>query len=388
MKKKLNDFDHSICKGDCMTQRELKRTVFFDAHVASGAKMVDFGGWEMPIQYAGLSKEHLNTRSNVGLFDVSHMGEVWIEGADAHEAVKRWVTSSVDIVDGQAQYSLLCNEDGGIVDDIIVYRFSKERFLFCINAANREKDVAWLEATVAAHHDVQITNASDVYAQIAIQGRFAQDTLQKMTDIKLSEVKYYYFATGTVNAISNCIIARTGYTGEDGFEVFFPMDAGTEKVSSMWQSTLDAGAEYGIQSVGLGARDTLRLEARMNLYGNEMNDSTKPHEAGVAWTVGKDKETFIGKGAMMEHKKASWKHRLVGLVVDKRIARTHSAVTVDGVDIGEVTSGTKSPLTGKNIAMARIEKRYARPGTVVEVDIRGKKTTATVVKGAFFTRDY
>ena len=371
-----------------MTQSELKRTVFFDAHVASGAKMVDFGGWEMPIQYAGLSKEHLNTRSHVGLFDVSHMGEVWIEGPDAHAAVKRWVTSSVDIVDGQAQYSLLCNEEGGIVDDIIVYRFSKERFLFCINAANREKDVAWLESTVHSNHDVRLTNASDAYAQIAIQGRFAEQTLQKITDVTLSDIQYYHFATGTVHGISNCIIARTGYTGEDGFEVFFPMDAGTDKVASMWGTLLKEGAEHGIQPVGLGARDTLRLEARMNLYGNEMNDGAKPHESGVAWTVAKDKESFIGKEAMMTHKTTNWTQRLVGLVVDKRIARTHSKVCVDGVEIGEVTSGTKSPFTSKNIAMARIEKRYARPGTVVEVDIRGKKTTATVVKGAFFTRDY
>lgn len=371
-----------------MTQADLKRTVFFDAHVTSGAKMVDFGGWEMPIQYAGLSKEHLNTRNNVGLFDVSHMGEVWIEGPDAIGAVKRWVTSSVDLIDGQAQYSLLCNQSGGIVDDIILYRFSDTKILFCINAANREKDFQWLVDTKHPNHDVTLTNASDAYAQVAIQGRQAQSTLSKLTNIPLSDIKYYHFATGTVGGIENCIVARTGYTGEDGFEVFLPLEGNLEAVQGFWEVVLTAGEEFGIQPVGLGARDTLRLEARMNLYGNEMNDSTKPHEAGVAWTVAKDKEGFIGHESIIAHKRDNWKYRLVGLEVDKRIARSHSAVEIEGKVIGEVTSGTKSPLTGKNIALARIEKSFARPGTKVEVDIRGKKATATVVKGAFFTRDY
>lgn len=371
-----------------MTQSNLKRTVFFDAHVASGAKMVDFGGWEMPIQYAGLSKEHLNTRSHVGLFDVSHMGEVWIEGPDAVAAVKRWVTSSVDVVDGQAQYSLLCNESGGIVDDIILYRFSENKFLFCINAANREKDFQWLMDTKHPEHDVVLINASDDYAQVAIQGRNAEKTLEKLTAIDLSGIKYYHFATGTVGGIDGCIVARTGYTGEDGFEVFLPVAGSLDAVKGFWEVVLAAGEEFGIQPVGLGARDTLRLEARMNLYGNEMNDSTKPHEAGVAWTVANDKPDFIGCEPMKVHKQNAWTHRLVGLELEKRIARSHSAVEVDGQVVGEVTSGTKSPLTGKNIALARIEKRFARPGTKVDVDIRGKKAVATVVKGAFFTRDY
>ncbi len=366
---------------------QLKRTVFYPEHLALNAKMVDFGGWEMPIQYAGPTKEHMNTRSNVGLFDVSHMGEVWIEGPDAESAVKRWVTSSVDVDDGQAQYSLLCNEDGGVIDDIILYRFSNEKFLFCINASNREKDVGWLMRSVSADHDVQVTNASDDFAQVAIQGRYAQATLQKMTDISLESIAYYHFATGTVGGVEQCIVARTGYTGEDGFEVFIPMNDPI-KAQSLWSQILSAGKEYGIQSVGLGARDSLRLEARMNLYGNEMNDSTKPHESGVAWTVSKEKSDFIGKKSMMAHKKERWTHRLVGLEVTKRIARSHSKILVGDTEIGEVTSGTKSPLTGKSIALARVKKSYARPGTVLEIDIRGKRVNATVVKGAFFTRDY
>lgn len=367
-----------------MTQADLKRTVFFEAHVASGAKMVDFGGWEMPIQYVGLSKEHLNTRSNVGLFDVSHMGEVWIEGPDAIAAVKRWVTSSVELVDGQAQYSLLCNESGGIVDDIILYRFSATKILFCINAANRDKDFQWLVDTKHPNHNVTLTNASEDYAQVAIQGRQAENTLSKLTDIELSDIQYYHFATGTVGGIEGCIVARTGYTGEDGFEVFLPLAGGLEAVKGFWAAVLSAGEEFGIQPVGLGARDTLRLEARMNLYGNEMNDSTKPHEAGVAWTVAKGKEGFIGCEPMVAHKRDEWKYRLVGLEVDKRIARSHSAVEKEGESIGEVTSGTKSPLTGKNIALARIEKRFARPGTKVEVDIRGKKSHSNGCERCFF----
>lgn len=370
-----------------MGEETLKRTVFFEEHCKLEAKMVDFGGWEMPIQYEGLTKEHNNTRTNVGLFDVSHMGEVWIEGPDAEVAVKRWVTSSVDVVDGQAQYSLLCNESGGVVDDIILYRFSAEKFLFCINAANREKDVAWLHSTISSDHDINVMDASDDYAQVAIQGRHAEATLQQLTDIPLNEIAYYHFATGTVGDITDCIVARTGYTGEDGFEVFMPV-TDLPAVQAMWSKILNAGERFEIQPVGLGARDTLRLEARMNLYGNEMADDKMPHESGVAWTVDKEKGPFIGKKAMFEHKRNAWTQRLVGLEVDKRIARSHCLIMDGDKEIGEVTSGTKSPWTGKNIAMARIRRSHSKPGTVVEVDIRGKRVSATVVQGAFFDRDY
>ena len=365
----------------------LKRTVFFEEHVKLQAKMVDFGGWEMPIQYAGLSKEHNNTRTNVGLFDVSHMGEVWIEGPDAEAAVKRWVTSSVDVDDGQAQYSLLCNHSGGVVDDIILYRFTKEKFLLCINAANRNKDVAWLQESALPEHDVQIIDVSNEYAQVAIQGRYAEDTLNKLTELSLNELAYYHFTTGMVGGVAECIVARTGYTGEDGFEIFIPL-TDVEAAKEMWPLILKVGEEFDIQPVGLGARDTLRLEARMNLYGNEMSDDKMPHESGVAWTVDSSKSIFVGKESMLAHKASAWTHRLVGLEVHKRIARSHCAIVDGDTEVGEVTSGTKSPWTGKSIALARIRRSHAKPGTTLEVDIRGKRVPATVVKGAFFTRDY
>ena len=367
-----------------MLKSNLKRTVFFDDHVKSGAKMVAFGGWEMPIQYAGLAKEHAATRSAVGLFDVSHMGEIWVEGVDALSAVRYLVTNSVDIVDGEAQYTCLCEEDGGIVDDLIVYRFSAEKFLLCVNATNREKDFQCLVKHNPHPETVKITNASDDYAQVALQGRFAERTLQKLTDCDLSSLEYYHFATATISGVADCIIARTGYTGEDGFEVFIPVAESKE----FWSLIMDAGAEFDIQPIGLGARDTLRLEAKMNLYGNDMTDATKPHEAGVFWTVALKKEDFLGKKAIVEHKKLEWKQRLVGIVVEKRVPRPHCAIEVDGQVIGEITSGTKSPSLKQGIALARVARRFSKVGTELEVDIRGKKAKARVVKGSFYKRDY
>lgn len=362
----------------------LKRTIFFEDHVSAGAKMVDFGGWEMPIQYAGLAQEHAATRSSVGLFDVSHMGEVWVEGEDALSAVKYLVTNSVDIADGEAQYTCLCNHDGGIVDDLIVYRFSSQKFLLCINAANREKDFLWLSQNNPHPETVTIINASDDYAQVAIQGRNAEKTLQKLTAYNLSSIRYYHFGVANVGGVDGCIIARTGYTGEDGFEVFIPISG----AKGFWSLISEAGEEFEIKPIGLGARDTLRLEARMNLYGNDMTDDTKPHEAGVFWTVDIQKDDFVGKKAILAHKDSLWKQRLVGLVVEKRIPRPHCAVEVDGKVIGEITSGTKSPSLKEGIALARVARRFSKIGTELEVDIRGKKAKARVVQGSFYKRDY
>lgn len=364
---------------------DLLRTLFYEDHLKAGAKMVDFGGWELPIQYKGIGVEHAGCRSNLGLFDVSHMGEIWIEGANALAVVKRYVTSSVDIVDGQAQYSVLCNHEGGIVDDIIIYRFSAEKFLLCVNAANRAKDFAWLQENLQ-DDTVTLTNASDAYAQVAVQGRFAEQTIQKLTTVNLSAVGYYHFATGTVGGVDNCIIARTGYTGEDGFEIFIPVaDA---KAQSLWQQILDAGAEFSIQPIGLGARDTLRLEACMNLYGNEMTDTTSPLESGVGWTIDWNKGDFIGKEAILRKKNGDWNYRLLRLVVDQRIPRTHCPVMVGDTVVGEVTSGTKSPSTGNAIALARVHKDYMKPETELLVDVRGKMAKAVVVKNPFFKKEY
>jgi aminomethyltransferase len=362
----------------------LKKTVYFNDHIKANARMVDFGGWEMPIQFEGLLKEHEAVRTSVGLFDVSHMGEVWIEGKDALKVVRYLVTNDVCIEDGQAQYTCLCNHQGGILDDLIVYRFNQEKFLLCINASNREKDFLWMEENNPFQDTVDVTQASDDFAQVAIQGRNAERTLQKLTETQLSSLGYYHFVVATVSGVENCIIARTGYTGEDGFEVFIPID----NADSMWSEVLNAGKEFAIKPIGLGARDTLRLEARMNLYGNDMSEEYKPHEAGIFWTVKASKSSFIGKDAILKHKSENWTKRLVGLVVDKRIPRSHCAIIHNEQIVGEVTSGTRSPSLGKGIALARVPRSLSRLGTKLEVDIRGKRATATVVKGPFYTRDY
>lgn len=362
----------------------LKRTVYYSEHVKGNAKMVDFGGWEMPIQYQGLLKEHTAVRSSVGLFDVSHMGEVWIEGKEALQVLRYLMTNDIAIEDGQAQYTCLCNHEGGILDDLIVYRYTAEKFLLCINASNREKDFEWMFANNPHKSTVSVRQASDEYAQVAIQGRNAEKTLQKLTKEDLSSLGYYHFTEAVVAEVGGCIIARTGYTGEDGFELFIP----TEQSAGMWERILGAGEEFNIQPIGLGARDTLRLEARMNLYGNDMSEDVKPHEAGVFWTVDMSKDDFVGREAIANHKSNSWTHRLVGLVVEKRIPRSHCAVLYEDTVVGEVTSGTRSPTLGAGIALARVPKRLSRADTELQLDIRGKRAKATVVKGAFYKRDY
>ena len=360
------------------------KTVFHSEHVKANAKIIDFGGWEMPIQYSGLMNEHHAVRNSVGLFDVSHMGEVWIEGEQALAAVRYLLSNSIDIVDGQAQYSCLCNHEGGIIDDVIIYRFHAEKFLLCVNASNQDKDTSWLIEQNPYKETVQIRSASAEYAQIAVQGRYAEKTVQRLTNISLEKMGDYHFAPAEFAGIENCIIARTGYTGEDGFEVFIP----NEKALPTWQATLAAGSDYGIQPIGLGARDTLRLEARMNLYGNDMTDDTKPHESGVFWAVDVQKTDFIGKKAIVHHKENEWTHRLVGLTLEKRIPRSHCSVLSEGEVVGTITSGTRSPSLGVGIALARVPRALSRVGTPFEIDIRGRRASAVVVKGPFFKRNY
>ena len=363
----------------------LKRTVFYDHHLASGGKMVDFGGWELPIQYTKMREEHLNVRSKAGLFDVSHMGEVFLEGEGALEAARFLVTNDLNIGNGQAQYTCICNFEGGIVDDVIVYCFSPDKVMFCINAANREKDSSWIEQNNPSPK-VVVRRASEDYAQVAIQGPLAEQILQKVCDQELSSIAYYAFSTGTVGGIEDCIIARTGYTGEDGFEVFIPK-SNAQKAKDLWGLLLSEGQEEGIVPVGLGARDSLRLEAKMNLYGSDMDDDIKPYEAGLGWTVKMKKFDFIGKKALEAFKSDKWNQRQVSLVLDKKIPRHGFDVFNADERVGEVTSGGYSPVLGKGIALARVDRQYAKKGTVLQVQIRGKKHNATVISGAFYKRD-
>jgi len=365
----------------------LRQTPFHALHVAAGARMVDFGGWHMPIQYTGLRQEHLACRASVGLFDVSHMGEVRVRGPKALDAVRHLVTNGLDIVDGQAQYSPMCQPDGGIVDDLIVYRIAADDILVCVNAGNREKDFAWMASHNAFPAGATFTDEGDQWAQVAVQGRNAQALLQKLTTADLGAVGYYWFTQGSVAGVDGCIIARTGYTGEDGFEVFLHV-AGAER---MWNAIREAGRgfhEGDIALIGLGARDTLRLEARMCLYGNDIDATTTPLDAGLGWTVKLEDHDFIGRDVLVRQKEAGSERRLVALVVEDRIPRPHCPILVDGVVVGEVTSGTRSPSLDWNIALGYVDRRLARPGTEVDVDVRGKIARATVHKGAFYTRPY
>ncbi len=362
----------------------IRRTPFFVFHKEAGARLIDFGGWEMPVQYTGILEEHHGCRAGVGLFDVSHMGEVRICGPNALAAVQHLVTNDASkLDDGQAMYTAMCNERGGIVDDLIVYRFGPEEFLICVNAANRAKDYAWMKAHNPFH--AEITDESDFWGQLAVQGRHAEALLQGLTDAPLAGVKNYHFVpSATVAGIENCIIARTGYTGEDGFEVFLP--AGAADV--LWAAIQSAGKAYGLVNVGLGARDTLRLEMKYALYGNDITDDTSPLEAGLAWVTKLEKGDFVGRDAIVAQKAAGVPRRLVGLLVEGRIARPHSPVLVDGVVVGEITSGTRGPSVDANVAIAYVAAEHSKVGTRVQIDIRGKIAEAVVAKTPFYTRPY
>lgn len=361
----------------------IRRTPFFAFHKEAGARLIDFGGWELPVQYKGILDEHHACRRTVGLFDVSHMGEVRFRGPDALRAVQYLVTNDVSkLVDGQAQYTAMCNEQGGIVDDLIVYRMGAEDILICVNAANRAKDYNWMKA----HNPfgAEIVNESDFWGQLAIQGRHAEALLQTQTDIPLSSVKTYHFARGTFAGVENCILARTGYTGEDGFEIFLPAGA----ADIVWRAIQEAGVAFELNNIGLGARDTLRLEMKYALYGNDITDETNPLEAGLAWVTKLEKGDFVGRDAVMAVKAAGVTRRLVGLEVKGQIARQHAAVLVGDQVVGEVTSGSRSPSLGKNIAMAYVPVSHTAVGTTLTVDVRGKAAEAVVVKTPFYARPY
>jgi aminomethyltransferase len=361
----------------------VRRTAFHEYHRDAGAKLIDFGGWEMPVQYKGILEEHAACRERVGCFDVSHMGEVRFRGPRALDAVNLLVTNDVSkLALGQAMYTAMCNERGGIVDDLIVYRLADEDVLICVNAANRAKDYAWMKA----HNElgVDIVNESDQWAQLAIQGRHAIAIGEALLGRSLADVKNYWFTTGTFAGIEGCIVARTGYTGEDGFEVFLP--AGAADV--VWTAVHEEGAKYGIADIGLGARDTLRLEMKYCLYGNDITDDTNPLEAGLGWVTKLEKGDFVGRDAILRVKEAGVARRLVGLRVADRIARQHYPVLHEGQVVGEVTSGSRGPSLNENIAIAYVPAGLSKVGTRLEVDVRGKPAAAEVVKTPFYTRPY
>ncbi len=369
-----------------MSPEELKKTPLNAAHRGLGGKMVDFGGWDMPVQYsAGVIEEHMATRTRAGLFDVSHMGEIWVEGPDAIKFVDRLTTNDVSkLVDCQAHYTALTNHGGGVVDDLLVYRFGPEKLLLVVNAGTTEKDWDWITSHHSEHEDVRTRNASAEYCQIAIQGPHAETILQKLTETDLSEIKYYWFKTGEVDGVE-AIISRTGYTGEDGFEVY----AEAEKAEQLWKTMLATGSEAGILPCGLAARNTLRLESAMSLYGHELGDDITPLEANLGWITKLKKESdFIGKDALVSLKEKRLDRKIVGFeMTEPGIARDDFDVYINDEKVGKVTSGSPAPFLKKNIGLAFVPTGFANEGQELKIDIRGKKVGAKIIPTPFYKRE-
>jgi aminomethyltransferase len=343
--------------------------------------MVDFGGWDMPVQYSGIIDEHNAVRNAVGLFDVSHMGEIEIRGPEAGKLTDYVTTNNVaKLKTGQAHYSGLLYEHGGFVDDILVHKVADDHFFLCVNASNQDKDFEHIRAM--NKFDAQVDNNGDRYAQLAIQGPKARATLQKLTPVDLSAIKYYWFTDGEV-AGTPARIAHTGYTGEDGFEIYVP----PAEAVRMWNLIMDAGAEFGIKPAGLGARNTLRLEAKMALYGHEIDASISPLEAELDWIVKLEKGDFVGRGALQKQKETGLTRKLVGFEMRGRgIGRDGYEVYLDGAPAGWVTSGSPSPTLGKNIGLCYLPVAQAQPGKSIQIMIRNQPVDAVTVETPFYKR--
>jgi aminomethyltransferase len=365
---------------------ELKRTPLNSAHRRLGGRMVEFGGWDMPVQYpAGTMTEHLRTRTHAGLFDVSHMGEIEVRGPDAIPFVNRLTSNdAAKLIDGQAQYSALTTPEGTVIDDLLVYRFADDRLLLVVNAGTTEKDWDWLTSH-RGDEKVELRNVSAEYCQIAVQGPDALSILQPLATVPLDEIKYYHFTEDKVDGVG-AIVSRTGYTGEDGFEVY----AAADKAEQLWNKILEAGKygeEYGVLPCGLAARNTLRLEAGMCLYGHEIDETTTLLEANLGWICKLNKGDFIGRERLAKQKEEGIKRQLVGFeVTDRGIARDGQDVLIDGQRVGQVTSGSPAPFLKKNIGMAYIPVESGSEGGAIEIDVRGRLVGAQIVPLPFYKR--
>lgn len=361
----------------------MKNTAFTHFHEEMGARMVEFAGYKMPIEYTGVNKEHIKVRESVGVFDVSHMGEIWVKGEKAFELVQKITTNDVaKLSPGKAQYSCFPNGKGGIVDDLIVYYYEPKKYLLVVNASNLDKDWQWINAQNESI-GAELENASDNTAQLAVQGPKATEILQKLTDVNLSEIKFYTFVTGRIGDVENVIISATGYTGSGGFELYMYNDDAVK----VWNAVFEAGKEYDIQPIGLAARDTLRLEMGYCLYGNDITDETSPLEAGLGWiTKFVDGNDFIDRKFMEELKEKGLSRRLVGFeMIDRGIPRQHYKILNQaGEEIGEVTSGTMSPMLKKGIGMGYVKFDYRKADTEIYIQVRNKKLKAKVVKLPFY----
>ncbi len=355
----------------------MKYTALHNKHVAAGAKMVEFAGYDMPIQYNSIRDEHRRVRESVGVFDVSHMGEIEISGPAALDMVQKITINDVAALElGQVHYTAMCYPDGGIVDDLLVYRFA-DKYLLVVNASNKDKDFQWMLDNQI--DGCEILDVSDDYTQIAVQGKKAEVTLQKLTNVKLDQIKFYWFTEGE---LAGCpmIISRTGYTGEPGFELYFA----NEYADQVWDQVFEAGAEFNIKPIGLGARDSLRLEKKMCLYGNDIDQTTNPLEAGLGWITKLDKGDFIGRDVLLKVKEEGVQRRLVAFTLDGSGFPRHGyKIFKDGEELGVVTSGTVSPMLEKGIGLGYVKKGYTKVGTAIEIEVRKKRIPATIIKPPF-----
>ena len=374
----------------------LKRTPLFAAHQKWGARLVDFGGWEMPVQYTSITDEHLAVRNAAGIFDISHMGEVTVSGAGAEKFLNLTLTNDIrNLASGQGQYTLMCNERGGVIDDLYAYRLSVNVYLLIINASRIADDVAWLQAQAAKFSggELNLTDASHHYAAIAVQGPRVKEfiaavipgasasvfSVNAVTDLKKNRIAGFHFDN------SNILVARTGYTGEDGFEILGPDSA----IRHLWDKLLAAGAAFGIKPCGLGARDTLRTEVCYPLYGHELDEQTTPIEAGLGFFVALDKGEFNGRAVLAEQKAVSPQKKLVVFKMAEKSAppRPHYPIWVNGANVGVVTSGTQSPSLNLGIGMGYVPAELAKPDTKIEIEIRGKRHAAVIVPKPIYRRD-
>ncbi len=359
----------------------IKKTPFYDIHRKLGAKIVEFAGYYMPVQYRSMIEEHKRVRKTVGLFDLSHMGEFHVKGEGARQFVQRAITNDITPLElGQVLYTCMCYPDGGIVDDFLVYNLGDE-YMLVVNASNIDKDFAHLQSLVKSA-DVELINLSDQTALLAIQGPDAQKVLAKLTDYDLESIPFYWSTTAKVAGVE-MIFSRTGYTGEDGFELYFPPDY----AEKLWEAAAEAAGEFDGEPIGLGARDTLRLEMKYALYGNDIDQTTNPIEAGLGWTVKLDKPDFVGKEAIARVKAEGPKRRLVAFELkEKGIPRQHYPIICDGKKAGNVTSGMFSPMLEKGVGAGYVDKPYDNVGNEIGIDIRGKIVSAEIVKPPFYKK--
>lgn len=358
----------------------MKNTALTEKHILLGAKMVPFAGYNMPVQYEGINAEHTTVRTAVGVFDVSHMGEFILKGENALDLIQRVTSNDASkLYDGKVQYSCLPNTEGGIVDDLLVYCMDEKSYMLVVNASNIEKDWNWIQQFNTAN--VEMHNISDQTSLLAIQGPKSADALQSLTEIDLASMEYYSFKKGVFAGVENVLVSATGYTGAGGFEIYFE----NKYAEQIWDAIFEAGKPYGIKPIGLGARDTLRLEMGFCLYGNDINDETSPIEAGLGW-ITKFTKKFTNSEALLAQKEVGVKNKLVGFeMIDRGIPRhDYPIVDQDGNEIGKVTSGTQSPSLQKAIGMGYVDKNFAKEGTDIFIDIRNNKIKARVVKFPFY----